>query len=295
MSTFVLYCKSYQTDLRRLVRLARSVQRFNQDGIAFHVSVPTVDYALFDEHLRGLDVLLHRDEDILQSVPNVDLQRVQRMHGAVSQQIVKSSFWRYHNADMYLCLDSDAFFLRPFTVSDFVHPSGTPYTMLDEAHELLDDARRHRKSRVTEAFYAEAQRFQTLFGRVGRAYSFGPFPLVWHRAVWQSLQTEYLDPRGMSFTDAIEQAPIESRWYGEALLKYRAIDLLPCQALFKVYHYAWQLRDDRRSGITESQLGDSYVGAIYQSAWEREMDWPREGGNMLSIAGRRMRRWLGRI
>jgi len=97
------------------------------------------------------------------------------------------------------------------------------------------------------------------------------------------------------FADAIAQAPIESRWYGEALLAWQAVPLQPCQALFKVYHYAWQYDQDRKNGVSEKQLSQLYCGAIYQSAWEREMDWPREGGNWASRLGRRLRRRLGRI
>lgn len=196
---------------------------------------------------------------------------------------------------MYLCLDSDAFFLRPFGIADFVHPNGTPYTVLDEAHELLDDARQHGRARIVDAYFQETRQFQTLFQRSGRAYSFGPFPLVWHRAVWQSLHAHYLQPRGMDFADAIEQAPIESRWYGEALLKYHAVALLPCQALFKVYHYAWQMDLDKRTSQDLQQLSPIYCGAIFQSSWERHMDWPKEGGSVLSRLGRRLRRRLGRI
>lgn len=99
----------------------------------------------------------------------------------------------------------------------------------------------------------------------------------------------------MTLADAIEQAPIESRWYGEALLAYQAVALRPCQALFKVYHYAWQFDRDQRKGITQQQLAQLYCGVILQSAWERNMDWPREGGNWLSRTGRRLRRLLGRI
>jgi hypothetical protein len=99
----------------------------------------------------------------------------------------------------------------------------------------------------------------------------------------------------MSFADAIAQAPIESRWYGEALLAYQAVPLLPCQALFKVYHYAWQYDQDQWRGITKTQLATIYCGVIYQSAWERNMDWPHEGGSWLSLIGRRLRRRLGRI
>ena len=295
MTQFVLYCKSYSVDLRRLVRLAQSVQQFNREKITFHVSVPASELALFSEHLQGLDVALHADEDILRAAGITDLSRIQQLHGAVSQQIVKSSFWQFNPADIYLCLDSDAVFLRPFGIADFVHPDGTPYTVLDEAHELLDDARSQGRQRIVDAFYREARQFQTLFEREGRTYSFGPFPLVWHRAVWQSLHTQFLQPRGMSFTDAIVMAPVESRWYGEALLKYGAVRLLPCQALFKVYHYAWQFDADQRRGVQSESLADSYAGAIYQSAWERNMDWPKEGGNLLSLLGRRLRRRLGRI
>jgi hypothetical protein len=294
LNTFVLYCKSYSTDLKRLLRLAQSIRTFNREKIPFHVSVPAAEITLFSEHLRGFDLELHRDEDILKA-SNIDVQRVQHLAGSISQQIVKSSFWQLGLADMYLCLDSDAFFLRDFGIKDFLHPNGTPYTVLDEAHELLDDARQHSRTRIVDAFFEEARQFQTRFERSGRAYSFGPFPLVWHRAVWQSLDTHFLKPKGMDLADAIEQAPIESRWYGEALLKYRAIELLPCQALFKVYHYAWQVDQDRRAGQDPQQLSRLYCGAIFQSAWERQMDWPREGGSALSRLGRRLRRRLGRI
>jgi hypothetical protein len=217
------------------------------------------------------------------------------MHGAVAQQVVKSQFWRLGLADAYVCLDSDAVFIRPFSSIDFLAPDGYPYTVLDEAHDLMEGAMKHGRFRIVDDFVREAASMQQKFGRKGRRYSFGPFPLVWHRKVWESLDSNYLQPRGMSFADAIAQTPIESRWYGESILAYHAIPLHPCQALFKVYHYAWQLDQDRRGGITQEHLATLYCGVIYQSAWEREMDWPKEGGSLLSRTGRHLRRKLGRI
>lgn len=295
MKDLALYCKSYRTDLRRVVRLAQSVQQFNRERLPFFVSVPENDIPLFREHLQSLDVTLISDLEILSASPRIDPTQVARMPGSIAQQIIKSEFWRLGHAQAFVCLDSDALFIRPFSASDFLAPDGTPYTMLDEAHDLLEDALRLGKSRVVDAFEREADQVQQQFGRQGRRYSFGPFPLVWHRAVWQSLDEQYLKPRAMSFADAIAQAPIESRWYGEALIAYRAIPLLPCQALFKVYHYAWQFDADRRRGIGPDQLARVYCGVIYQSAWEREMDWPQEGGSLVSRCGRRLRRFLGRI
>ncbi len=295
MTPLVLYCKSYITDLKRVVRLAQSIQQYNRDNLPFYVSVPLADLPLFREHLAGMGVELLTDEEIIQASPRIDLDQVHQMHGSVSQQIVKSEFWRLGRSEACLCLDSDALFIRPFSLADFITSNGTPYTVMDEAHELLEDALRHRKERVLQAFTKESDQVQQLFQRVGRRYSFGPFPLVWHRAVWESLDTHYLQPKGMSFADVIAQVPIESRWYGEALLAYQAVPLLPCQAIFKVYHYAWQLDKDQRAGVGACELAQFYSGVIYQSAWEREMDWPTEGGNWLSRTGRRLRRKFGRI
>jgi hypothetical protein len=295
MTPFTLYCKSYSVDLRRVVRLAQSVQQFNHEQLPFYVSVPSAELPLFSEHLSGLGVELLADEDILRASPRIDARQVLAMPGSVAQQVVKSEFWRMEFSTAYLCLDSDAVFIRPFGKADFITAEGTPYTMLDEAHDLLEGAMQRGRQRVVSAFIAEAGQVQALFQRVGRRYSFGPFPLVWHRAVWESLDTQYLQPKGMSFADAIELAPIESRWYGESLLAYQAVPLMPCQALFKVYHYAWQFDQERRAGIRTEQLADLYCGVIYQSAWERDMDWPTEGGNILSRMGRHLRRRLGRI
>jgi len=295
MTPFVLYCKSYSTDLKRVVRLARSIHQLNVEHIPFYVSVPKTELVLFREHLSGLQVELLADEDILNASRPGMAQQVASMPGYLAQQVVKSEFWRMGLCEAYLCLDSDAFFIRPIRVADFIAPDGAPYTMLDEAHDLLEDALQHKRQRVIDAFVREADFVQQLFGRRGRRYSFGPFPLVWHRAVWQSLDERYLQPRAMTLADAIIQAPIESRWYGEALLAWQAVPLRPCQALFKVYHYAWQFDRDRRRGLNTKQLAPLYCGVIHQSAWERDMDWPHEGGHWFSRTGRRLRRLLGRI
>ncbi len=294
MKALVLYCKSYRIDLNRVIRLAKSIQKFNDESIEFHVSIPLQDYKLFLSHLSALDVVLHTDEDII-AAAGMSMPRVLKLGGSSSQQVVKSSFWKLGLSTCYVCIDSDSFFIRPFGISDFLIPDGTPYTMLDEGHNLLEDAIRHGRPRIVEAFVKEAVLVQSLFARQGKPYSFGPFPLVWHRAVWESLESNYLQPRGMNFADAITLAPIESRWYGEALLRYKAIPLVPTQALFKVYHYAWQHDQDRKRGVSTNDIARLYCGVIHQSAWERELDWPQEGGHWLSRLGRRIRRKLGRI
>lgn len=295
MKPLTLYCKSYSTDLRRLVRLAQSVQKFNTENIPFYVSVPKTEVPLFKEHLSGLDVQLLEDEEILQASPRIDIQKVLELPGGLSQQIIKSEFWRLGHSDAYLCLDSDAVFIRPFGHNDYMAPDGTPYSVITEAHDLLEQSLAQGKPRVIENFNREALQVQNIFGRTGKRYSFGPMPMVWHRSVWEALDTNHLQPKQMNFADAIEIAPMESRWYGEALLKYKTIDVLPTEPFFKVYHYAWQLDQDIRKNINIEKLSTIYGGIIYQSAWERNMDWPSETGNILSRMARKFKRKLGRI
>lgn len=290
-----LYCKSYRTDLKRVRRLVQSIEQFNTDGLPCYVSVPARDAVLFRQELTGVKVEVLDDESIIAQNPRIDLGTVRNLPGHISQQIVKSEFWRLNLAEAYMCLDSDAFFVRPFQRSDYLLSNGTPYTVMDEGHELFTAALSAGKKHIFRNFLHEATRAKSLFGRQGRTYSFGPFPLLWHRRVWESLESEYLLPNRMNFRDAIVSLPVESHWYGEALLKFRAIELMPCQPLFKVYHYAWQLDQDRRARISDEQLAQLYSGVIYQSAWEREMDWPVEGGSLASRIGRRLRRSLGRI
>ncbi len=295
MKPFVLYCKSYRTDLKRVVRLAHSVRKYNEDRIPFYISVPQTDIALFQDHLQGLDVELLTDESIVERNPSIDQTKLAGVNGSLSQQVVKSEFWRTGIAVSYMCLDSDCIFIRPLHQNEFLSADGTPYTVIDEGRDLLYPVLSRHKTQVIENFQRESLEVQLALGRNGKHYNFGPNCPVWDRRVWASLDENYCRPNGLSFLDLVLKSGNEQRWYGEALLKYRAIALLPSQPFFKMYHYAWQQKFDRRLGIQEEQLMQLYCGVVYQSAWEREMDWPSEGGNRLSRIGRRLRRALHRI
>jgi hypothetical protein len=290
-----LFCKSYHTDLKRIQRLFKSIERFNVDKLPCYLSVPNSEMALFRSGLIGVNVNIISDESIISCNHNINPFTLAKLPGNISQQIIKSEFWRLNYSDTYLCLDSDAVFIRPIMKCDFLLENNQPYTVIDQGHEFLYSAILERKESVVNAFFSDVKQLQVLFGRKGRPYSFGPFPVIWHKSVWESFEKSYLIPKKMNILDAILEIPLESHWYGESLLKYKAIELMPCQPLFKVYHYAWQFDKDVRAGISNEKLSHLYHGVIRQSSWEREMDWPLEGGNMFSRIGRRLRRKLGRI
>lgn len=295
MHPFALYCKSYCVDVKRVVRLADSVARFNTDRLPFYVSVPAADLALFAQMLGPRDVVLISDESIIDANPALALDAVQQLPGNISQQIVKSEFWRLGLCQAYLCLDSDCVFIRAFDTASFIAADGTPYSVIDEGRDLLLSTLAKGDHKILGNFQRESLEVQKAFGRDGKHYNFGPTPPVWDRRVWESLEAHLLKPQGRTLMQLICASPHEMRWYGEALLKYKAIALLPSQPTFKTYHYAWQQRADERNGIGMEQLATLYLGVVLQSAWEREMDWPSEGGNWLSRFARRVRRRMGKM
>ena len=295
MHPLALYCKSFDGDLKRVCRLATSIELHNKDDLPFDVSVPKDQIKLFRQHLPADNIHLIPDEDIIAANPAISVEAFKDLPGHISQQIVKSEFWRLQKSEAYLCLDSDSVFIRDFHIQDYMDAAGTPYTVMNEAQEFLSEALRLGKNHVLTDFERESKLVAQIFDRHGKHYSFGPMPMVWHSKVWGSLDNHFLKPRGVNFMDAILQAPLESRWYGEALLKYRAIPLIPCEPFFKVYHYAWQLDLDLKHGLSNDKLAQLFTGVIYQSAWERDMDWPQEQGGLGSKIARRVKRKLGKI
>ena len=268
MEPIVLYCKSYRSDVLRAKRLAISLQKYNADEIPFYISVPEEDMELFKEHLTGQKVIFICDENIIQANPKHDLEQIRTMLGTLSQQVVKSDFWRLNLCENYVCLDSDNEFLRNFYKSDFLAPDGNPYTVITEGKEFLEFSARYHLPKVPINFKKDSALVQKLFGRSGKAYSFGIPPLVWSRKVWISLDEGMLKPLNQSLAELIVQYPHELRIYGETLLKYRAIQLWPCEDIFKNYLYQNQYFFDKKRGVNSDILSKNYLGIVLQSNWE---------------------------
>jgi hypothetical protein len=294
MEAIVLYCKSYRGDVLRAQRLARSVMKYNEDKIPFYISVPEADMILFQKYFEEFDVTFICDEQIILANPKHDLDHIRTMPGNISQQIVKSEFWRLGLSRNYVCLDSDNEFIRGFHVSDFLAPDGHPYTVITEGKEYLEFCARYYLPKVSVNLQRESRLAQELFERRGKVYSFGIPPLVWSTKVWVSLEEEILNPRNQSFADLVVQYPFELRLYGEALLKYRAIPLWPCEDIFKNYLYQSQYFFDKKRGITSDMLSKNYLGIVRQSNWDGE----QFGKPRKSLASRgiknvkRFLRWL---
>ena len=254
MEKIVLYCKSFNRDFERVKILLASIKKYNTDKIPFYVSVPKNDYILFSQ-LEGVNIVL--DEDIFLLSNNW-----------VSQQIIKSNFWKLGITENYVCLDSDSYFIKPFGVKDFMFDDNTPYTVMHEQKELFSWSVTKIKELgfdPKEGFINDRQKIMNLFGRNSRHYDFGPSPIIWSSKVWKSLEEEYMIPNDLSFPDLIKYSPSEFSWYGEALLAFKAIDIYPIEPLFKVFHYPQQYIEYKQQNITEEMITQNYMGIIMQS------------------------------
>jgi hypothetical protein len=262
MQSINIYCKSYWKDLDRATVLANSVAANNKDAIPFYISVPKDDLSLFKSKI-GERAIIVSDEEIYS-------HRLQESW--VSQQIVKSNFWKLGTCQNYCMIDSDSYFIRPFYVNDFI-VEGTddaPYTVMHEQKDLFSWT--SNKSQLLgfdpmEAFRECRKQVMDVFDRKGRYYDFGPGPIIWSSKVWRSLEEKYTYPNGLKFSDLIKLVQSEFSWYGEWLLTDKTIPIYPIEPMFKFFHYPQQYVDAKNQGYTEQNWSQVYMGITMQSNW----------------------------
>lgn len=269
---FVIYCKSYKNDILRVARLLESIHTFNKDSIPVYVSSPTSDKSIFDEHLKKYSFTWISDESITSANPRLHQQLLAETKGSLTQQVIKSEFWRAVSCQSYLCIDSDSVFIKDFYLTDFIAPDGHPYTVIQQSKEFLQHAINVGEKEISDNFLSESQMLKKEFNRCGPDYDFGPSPYLWSAKVWAALDEHFLKPKNKTLLDLVFHCPPENRWYGETLLATRAIPLHPIENLFKVYHYEWQKVESKRLKETPDQLKRLYLGIISQSNWDRSLD-----------------------
>jgi len=270
-----VFCKSYRNDLDPAILMVESVRRYNRDALPLYMVVPEEDLHLFKSRIGTSDVTWLTDDDVISANPDVDLRAFRGLPGNVSQQIVKAEFWRVNRVENSLCVDSDCRFIRDFFANDFLSPEGHPYTIMHEAKPFREFCFAHGIRETGLYFEAIAAEMRECFARHGPSYAFVPFPVIWSRKVWSALLTS-LKADASTILDAVVAHPHEASWYGEALLKFRPIPLLPKEPLFKAYLYLEEYEHDRKIGMDEARLAQLYLGVVYQSNWyPRRLRWSK--------------------
>ena len=288
MKDLVLYCKSYRRDFLRVKRLLATIEKYNTDHIPFYISTPQEQYEDLISVLGSTQGFLWvSDESIVSSNPRAPLGIEKTRSGSLSQQAIKSEFWRLEIAENYGCLDSDCIFIKEFSKADFLAPDGNPYTVIYQNKEFFQLALNRGLDKVALNLCKEGDRVKALFGREGPNYYCPCPPFIWSAKVWRSLDETYLQPQGLTFWDISSDDHPETLLYLEALLNFKAIPLHPVEQLFRIYYYDWQYYLLRRTGETEDKLKKNYLGVIYQSNWDWAMDF---GQPRKAIASRMLRR-----
>ena len=212
--------------------------------------------------------------------------------GSLSQQAIKSEFWRLGISENYVCLDSDCIFIKSFGRSDFLASDGNPYTVIYQNKEFFQLAANRNYAKVVNNLRVEGDTVKALFGRLGPNYYCPCPPFIWSAKVWRSLDENYLMPRNLSFWDVSTQSHPETLLYLEALLNYRAIPLYPIEQLFRIYYYDWHFFLQRKLGESLQKLTGNYLGVIYQSNWESNLDYGTPTKSVLSRVVRSAKRFL---
>ena len=271
----------------RLKRLLASIQQFNRDEIPFYVSTPKADKELLLQVVGSDGYHWVSDESIIAANPRATPGIEKGRSGGLSQQVIKSEFWRLGLAENYVCLDSDCIFITNFYRHHFLAGDGIPYTIIYENKEFYQLADNRGHSKVFQNLHTESETVKALFERSGPNYYCPCPPFIWSSKVWQSFDKEYLEPKGMTFWDYSTAERPETLTYLEALLKFKAIQVHAIEQLFRVYYYDWHYFLLKRLGETEEKLKQHFLGVIYQSNWNLELDY---GGSTKSAASRFVRK-----
>lgn len=269
---FALVIKSYFNDLNRVVRLVKSIKSFNADNICLFIIVPNEDLLAFKNKIGSDSINYLTDSDILDLTMTHTKSTKFDLPPVIMQQVVKTEFWRLGIAENFLIIDSDSYFIKEFTLKDFMFNQKTPYTIMNEGRHQLDWAARVGNERFIRDYHDLRKRALNLFGRKGPHFDFAPTPMICSSRVWRAMYEKVAKPAGESFYDQIVQFPCETQWYGEFLLYDQTIPIIPREPLFKVWGFEDQWKEGISLGETDKVLSENYLGVIDQSYWSKSLD-----------------------
>ncbi len=264
MSSFAILVKTYAADLSYVNRLMDSVHRYNVDHVPVFVVAPDDELALF-AHLECPGVSVLPESMFGDHLSDRDINGYRA--GYINQAIIKLCFWETGLAENYLCVDSDAEFIRPFYMSDFMHDASTPFTFLTEDAELRSEPEYHadqweyREAKLREIMRAvglDSPRLLTVHGHA-----------VFSATVLRSFRDQFLAPRHWGYLDALTLSPYEPTWYNMWLQKDGTIPIVMREPMFKTFHNPSQHLEYVLRGVTVPDIARGYVATVVNSNYSR--------------------------
>ena len=254
---FAFMLKTHSPDRAFVLRLVESYHLHNNDKIQLFIVAPASDLGAF----RGLEcetVTLVAEEGI----PTKLLKTVKKTRdtGYINQQVLKLAFHRMSMAENYLCLDSDAVFVRDFHFEDFLHKDGLPFQVLVEDKLLRVDAdyfRSYWDGRSTKL--GEIAVFLGIGSETNLKTCHG-FQII-QSSVLRRFEDEVLSKRKLDYLDLIQEYGYEFTWYNYFLQKTEPL-IHEIEPLFHVIHTGRQLVAAQLFKPTNNDYGRGYVGVV---------------------------------
>jgi len=256
--------KSYAPDLHYAERFIESFKRYAMEEIPLYVVVPDADMADFELVVGELGIVL---PESLWADQLVDYPIHGNNPGYVNQEIIKLAFAEKGFLRNYLCADSEAVFIRPFGVSDFMDPSGVPYSFITEDHEL----------HVDPTYFANYwQSRDRSLRRIREYFNLPSEPLATchNMAVFSSelvlTLKEYLKERGVTWAGAMEISPYEFAWYNFWVEKTVGNERIIREPIVLMLHQASRHVEYALKGMTEADLARGYVAILVNSGFAED-------------------------
>ena len=259
----VLFIKTYNGDESTCRNLVSSIEKYNKDNLPVYISVPESDMTLFSD-LSKYNIRVITDESYAGKYLTND--KVNGLSaGYINQEICKLSFWESGIANNYLCLDSDAEFLRDFYFSDFMADENTPYTILVQDKDLYIEKwyphgyAKHRR-----------QMHQKIFDTVGlndpRLRSCHGLTVL-NATVLKSMKNDFMVSHGYEYLDLLNISPFEFTWYNAWFQKSKIIPEMAVEPFFKTIHTKSQYKLMKILVPNVANFARSYVGIVMNSNW----------------------------
>ncbi len=266
MNRLAVLLKSHGPDLAYARRLVESYSRFNAEELPLYCVVPRSDVPAFTA--LSADVTVLAEEDVVGR--NLVMEGMHGLSaGYINQEIVKLAFWETGVASTYFCVDSDAVFIRPFGASDFLADESTPYSVLVQDKDLLVEPgyfREHWQGRERAI-----RRIMDLVGLDDPIMRTCHGHQVFSARVLESFVSDFLQPRGWTYADALREAPYEFSWYNMWLQKSKVIPIHQIEPLVKVFHNEDQHLASVLLGETVADFARAYIAVVVNSNYSRSL------------------------
>jgi hypothetical protein len=257
---FGILLKSYDKDFDLAERLIGSFNLFNPEQLRMFIVVPDSDLQKFQ--IFESETISVLSESLLGQYL-VDHEVAGIRPGYINQEIVKLSFWELELTENYFCVDSDAVFIRPLSIDDFMFDESTPYTVLVEDNELKSEPKyfeQHWKGREPQL-----RRIQQILDLKDRRILTCHGHQVFSGAVLGALKSNFMDPRAWSYKDLLAESPYEFSWYNMWIQKCKMIPIQVREPLVKTFHNEDQHMEFGIRGMTLHDLSRSYIGVVLNS------------------------------